>query len=411
MPQNIVVVGAGFAGMWSALGARRLIHLHGGDVSDIQVTVVAPEPTLVIRPRLYEENPGSMSAPLGELFRVTGVKFVQGMVDTIRTEQRELEVVDSAEARSTLTYDRLVLAAGSRLTQPNVPGLREHTFNVDQIEGAECLDTHLKSLVSLPATKARNTVVVAGGGFTGIEIAAELPARLRSILGHDVGVRVVIVERAPKIGHELGPGPRPFIIEALTALGVESKLGSAVASVDSDGVTTAAGERIEALTVIWATGMEANVLTQQITDEKDRQGRLHVDENLRVPSCKDVFAAGDVAFAATDDQGHNAMMSCQHAMPLGRSAGHNAAADLLGVKLLPYSQTKYATCLDLGPWGSVVSEGWDRQVKVAGAVAKPIKQYVNGVLIYPPKPDAAEAFAAADPTMLIPSLTSGLASM
>src|SRR6201999_976423 len=103
---------------------------------------------------------------------------------------------------------------------------------------------------------------------------------------------------------------------------------------------------------------------------RDAVGRLHVDRNLKVVGHTDVYATGDVAYAATDDLGNHTMMSCQHAMNLGRSAGHNVAAGLLGVEPIPYSQPKYVTCLDLGPWGAVYTEGWEREVKMSGAQAK-----------------------------------------
>jgi NADH dehydrogenase len=82
---------------------------------------------------------------------------------------------------------------------------------------------------------------------------------------------------------------------------------------------------------------------------------------------------------------------------VGRSAGHNAAADLLGIPTIPYDQVNYVTCLDLGH-GAVYTEGWDRQVKLVGAEAKTLKQQINTKWIYPPRPHRAEAFAAADPT-------------
>ncbi|KAE8376378.1 hypothetical protein BDV26DRAFT_235643 [Aspergillus bertholletiae] len=395
--QRIVVIGTGFAGMWSALAARRLIDLHGGKATGIEVTVVSPEPTLVIRPRLYESGAKNMSAALGDLFRVTGIQYVQGTVETICTPERLVKVVDQDGVRSDLAYDRLVLAAGSRLRRPNIPGLREHAFSIDQIGEAAEFEAHLHSLASRPPSPARNTVVVGGGGFTGIEIAAELPQRLRSIFGQDTDVRVVIIEKATEIGPELGANPRPVIVQALTEQGVEMKLGAAIMSVDDKGVVTTSGERIESLSVLWTAGVEASPLTQQIPGMKDGCGRLHVDEDLRALSAKDIFVAGDTALAKTDGNGNYSMMSCQHASRLGRFAGHNAAADLLNAATKPYSQPMYVTCLDLGPWGAVVTEGWERTVKCKASVAKPIKESINRVVIYPPIADRAEAFAAANP--------------
>jgi NADH dehydrogenase len=400
MLQRIVVVGSGFAGMWSALAARRVISSSNEDRGkELEVVVIAPEARLVMRPRLYEANPESMSAPLEDLFQVAGVQFVQGTVESIFADTHDLVFVDTAGTRVHYAYDRLIMAAGSRLQRPNIPGLRDHTFDVDQMESAIRLDTHLKLLASITPSKARDTVVVCGGGFTGIELATELPQRLRAVLGDSPDVRIIIVERECAIGPELGPNPRPTIVQALKDLGVETKLGTSVTQIDAEGVTLSTGERIETLTAIWTAGMVANQLNQQIPGDKDQAGRLRVDSYLRTLSVKDVFATGDAAVAATDDEGNLTLMSCQHAMPLGTAAGYNAAADLLGLAMAPYSQPYYGTCLDLGPFGAVVGEGWERKVIFKGSGAKPIKQFINGTLIYPPEASLAEAFGGADPAV------------
>lgn len=393
-------------GLWSALAARRFITNSDSEkASRIEVVVIAPKDELVMRPRLYETEPGSKSASLTDLFAATGIRFIKGTVNTINSADREVGFVDHAGVQSSVSYDRLIMAAGSRLVRPNIAGLNEHAFSVDSIEDAVQLDQHLQGLAEVAPSPARNTVVVCGGGFTGIEAAAELPSRLRAILGDDADIRVVVVERADAIGPDLGPGPRPVITEALEGLGVETKLGAAVTGIDAGSVTTAAGERIETLTAIWIGGMAANPLTQQIPGEKDSLGRLTTGRDLRVAASPDVFATGDTASADTGDDGHHrALMSCQHAMILGRTAGNNAAADLLGSPLTPYTQETYGTCLDLGPAGAVVTSGWDRNVVLTGGEAKKVKQWVNGVLIYPPKADAKEALALADPAWVAPSL-------
>jgi NADH dehydrogenase len=394
--RRIVIIGAGFAGMWSALGAARVLDTAGRS-SEVEIVLIAPEPFLHMRPRFYEVGAAQMKAPLTPLLAAVGIRFAAGRVEHIRTGRNEVDIVGVDGARSTIAYDKLVLAAGSRLFRPAIAGLHEHAFSVDQLEDAAVLETHLAGLTRFADSPARNTVVVAGGGFTGIETAAEMPARLRSILGEQTAVRVIVVEQADAIGPDLGAGPRPVIMQALDALGVETRLGAAVTAIDPDGVTTSAGERIDAKTVIWTAGLRASELTQQIPGTRDRMGRLHVDGELRVEGVADVFATGDVAYAATDDAGHHAMMSCQHALGLGRFAGHNVAADLLGLPLRAYRQPRYTTCLDLGPWGAVLTQGWDRDVRLTGAEAKAVKQMINGKLIYPPPADRREALAAADP--------------
>jgi NADH:ubiquinone reductase (H+-translocating) len=400
MGQRIVVVGAGFAGVWSALGAKRLLtsNLEKGG-REIEVVVIAPEARLVIRPRLYEAEPAGMRVPLEDLFRVAGVEFIQGTILSILSDKHEVVCMDPVGTRSIFSYDKLILAAGSRLQRPEIPGLHKFSFDIDQLETATKLEAHLKSLSSINPSMARNTVVVCGGGFTGIELAAELPERLRKILGQDADVRVILVERGEMIGPELGPNPRPVIVQALNDLGVEMKLGAAVTAVDADGVILGTGERLETLTAVWTAGVVANELNKLVPGEKDKFGRLHVDGYLRTLSVRDIFATGDAAFAATDDEGNFNMMSCQHAMPLGTIAGNNAAADLLGIDKITYRQPDYVTCLDLGSFGAVFCEGWDRKVTHHGPEAKAMKHFINRTLIYPPKADPAEIFTGADPAV------------
>lgn len=395
MKQHILVIGAGFGGMWTALSATRLFDLH--DHNGVEVTVLAPQAELRVRPRFYEPNAHQLAAPLGELFDAVGVKFIKGAAETIDVQQKSVGYTDASGTRQTLSYDKLVLASGSRLAQSSTPGVTEHAFDVDQIEQAVRLENHLKSLANQPESKARNTVVVAGGGFTGIETATEMTTRLRDILGASADIEVIIIDRGEKVGASMGAEISQSIAEASTELGVKWRLKSSVVAVDENGVTLADGQRIEASTVVWTTGVRASSLTEQIPAERDGQGRLHVDSHLKVIGQDDIFATGDVAYAACDDIGNFAMMTCQHAISLGRHAGNNVAAQILGVDPTPYSQPKYVTCLDLGAWGAVYTEGWDRQVKLVKQEGKELKTQINTVWIYPPAADRASALAAADP--------------
>ena len=398
MKQHILVIGAGFGGMWTAVSATRLFNIH--DRNDVEVTVLAPQAELRVRPRFYEPNAHQLAAPIGDLLDAVGVKFVKGTADSIDVVQKRVGYIDASGAKQVYSYDKLVLATGSRLAIPPTSGVVEHAFDVDQIEQAVRLENHLKSLASLPESKSRNTVVVAGGGFTGIETATEMTARLRTILGEQADIDVIIVDRGDRIGGSMGEEIAKSIEEASIETGVKWHLKASVESVDANGVNLSDGQRIEAQTVVWTTGVRASSLTEQIPAERDHLGRLHVDSHLKVIGQDDIFATGDVAYAASDDIGNHALMTCQHAIMLGRYAGNNVAAQILGVDALPYSQPKYVTCLDLGAWGAVYTEGWDRQVKLVRQEGKNLKTQINTVWIYPPAANREAAWAAADP--LIP---------
>lgn len=394
---RLVIIGAGFAGMYAALSSARLRDIRGVSFKELEIVLVAPEPTLVVRPRLYEPNPKALTAPLQDVLKAIDVVYMQGRAHAIDPRSRVVEIITGKGANNSLSYDRLVVATGSRLFRPNIPGLSEHAFSVDQLDDAIALDRHLHDLADRPAMNGRDTVVVAGGGFTGIETATEMPARLRNILGKDSKPRVVIVERKSAVAHDMGAGPRPVIEEALNKLGVETRVGVGVMAIDKSGVTLSDGERIESETVIWTAGMRAAPLTAQIPGERDNLGRLLVDRHLRVPGVDGVFATGDAAKAASDDIGNYALMSCQHATRMGAFAGNNAAAELLGLPTKPYHQEGYATCLDLGEAGAIFTLGWDRKLKLVGTEAKQTKQQINTVWIYPPRAERAAALASADP--------------
>ncbi|MEN5036938.1 NAD(P)/FAD-dependent oxidoreductase [Pseudomonas sp. TWI929] len=399
MKSNILIIGAGFAGVWSALSAARL--LDQAQRADLSISVLAPQPELRIRPRFYEADVHGMKAPLGDLFEAVGIHFIPGNASSIDTQERSVSYTDAQGQPQQIGYDRLILAAGSQVARPAVPGLAEHTFDVDQMESAMRLEQHLVGLAARPASPARNTVVVCGGGFTGIETATEMPARLRAILGADTALRVVVVDRGAQVGAALGAGITPSIVAACEQAGVEWLAGASVVAVDAGGVTLDNGDYIASNTVVWTVGVKASPLTAQVGGERDNFGRLKVDSHLKVLGQEHVYATGDTAWAAVDDLGNHALMTCQHAIPMGRHSGNNAAADLLGLQPVPYRQPKYVTCLDLGDWGAAFSEGWERELKLHGQEGKDLKRQINSVWIYPPAADRALALAAADPMIAI----------
>ncbi|MBH2927088.1 FAD-dependent oxidoreductase [Serratia ureilytica] len=400
MTQKIVIAGSGFAGFWAAVSAMRAITLAGKH-DDIEVLMVSPTPTVTIRPRLYEAVLDNMNPDISAQLTAVGARHLAGTVERIDAAAKTLRVAPAVGEPLELAYDRLVWATGSRLSVPAVPGFAEYGFNVDTLESAQRLGAHIKALAAKPSTPARNTAVVVGAGLTGLESAAEMPQRLRDALGKNENVRVVIVDSAPEVGAGMGAEPGAGIRQALAECGVEARAGLRVSAIDAEGVMLSNGERIAANTVILAAGVRAHPLTEQIPGERDANGRVIGDAFLRAPAAAGIFVTGDTVKAATDDLGNHNLMTCQHAMSLGRVAGHNAAAELVGLPTHPYSQPKYVTCLDLGPWGALYTEGWQRQVRFTRQEGKKIKQEINTQWIYPPAADREALFAVANPDFVI----------
>jgi NADH dehydrogenase len=273
--------------------------------------------------------------------------------------------------------------------------VRQFAFDIDTYDSAVKLSEHLNRLAAGPSAPESASVAVVGAGLTGIELASELPARLSAIFAdRDVAPRVVLIDHNPWVGSNMGESARPVIEAALAQNGVETVTGVRVAGVDDHGVTPSSGERIPAQTVVWCAGMQASPLAAMLPVEHDRQGRLLVDDYLRVTGVSGVFAAGDIAAARMDDD-HMSVMSCQHSRPMGRYAGYNVVSDLLGEPMLALRIPWYVTVLDLGPAGAVYTEGWDRQVHARGAEAKATKQVINTQRIYPPVDGGRDALLAA----------------
>ncbi|KAB1912184.1 NAD(P)/FAD-dependent oxidoreductase [Micromonospora sp. AMSO31t] len=362
---HVVIIGGGFAGVWSAAGAAL-----GRGEADLRITLIAPSEHLVLRPRLYEPEPDLAKVELSRILEPIGVEHLRASVSTIDIDRRVV-VADGEE----IGYDRLVLAAGSKLVQPrDLPGV-ERLFDIDTLDGARRLTEHLRDREDFSA-------VVVGAGFVGLEAATALAAR----------GRVLLVDRSAVVGDQLGPGPREEIEAALDELGVERRLGTTLTEVGDGHAVLSDGTKVEADAVVWCVGFRASELTRQISDELDHLGRVPVDQQLR--ALPEVFVAGDTAAAAFDAE-HTVMQACQHATPLGKVAGYNAAADLLDVPLRDFTPGPYVTCLDLGGAGAIFTRGWDRRVMASGAAGADVKKRINDH-IHPPVDDAQRILAAAD---------------
>jgi len=397
---RILVLGAGFAGLWAAIGAARKLDEIGTRAGGTEIVVVDRNPYHNIRVRNYEVDLADVAIPLGEVLDPIGVKHLTAQVETIDTAKQEVAVA-TAGGRQLLAYDRLVLALGSELARPDIPGLASSGFDVDTYAGATRLNAHIAARAARSTSPGRSTVVVVGAGLTGIEVAAEMGPKLVRALPADAH-RVVLVDHNRVLGAALGDDAGPAVCQALSALGVETRLGSMVTAVDADSITLAGGETIPAQTIVWCAGMRANPLAAALPATRDRLGRIAVDPCMRVAGLDNVFAAGDVAFSRVDGV-HATVMSCQFARPMGRFAGHNVVADLFGQPALALHIGWYVTVLDLGSWGALYTVGWDRQLLSSGHAAKVIKQTINQKRIYPPRTGIrAEILAAAAPIVQAP---------
>jgi len=385
---RIVIVGGGFAGFWAAVAARRVAPAR------VDVALVSRAPVLEMRPRLYEAQPERLQVDLVPLLEKVGIEFVQGNATGLDPAEGTLLVRDRAVVR----YGRLVVATGSTLCRPGIPGAFR-AFSIDTVQDAIAFDRRLAELARRNVAPA---IAVVGAGFTGIELALELRDRIRryGAFANAESARILLFDRADVVGPELGAGPRPVIEAALAAARIELRLASTIVAIQPETLVLGSGEMIAIDAAVLTTGMTAAAFVRNISGERDELGRVRVDQSLRSPAAPRIFVAGDAA-AVDDGGGHTVLQSCQHALQLGRFAGENAARDLMGLPLIPYKQPPYVTCLDLGRSGAVFTRGWQRTVELTGAEAKAVKKRINTEVIYPPAMATREellALSSAAPT-------------
>lgn len=405
---DVLVLGGGFAGFWAALAARAVARAHGRPA--LRVALVSREPVLQLRPRLYEAHPESLAVPLPPLLQRAGVDFHEGEVTALDAGARAVTLADGRR----LSGRSLVVTTGSRMRRPRFEGAA-HAHSIDTQAEAIALD---RRLAEIARSEAEPRLAVVGAGFTGIELVLELRDRLALPGGAPVGerARLVLVDAAADPGQRIGRAAWSVVAEALAQARVELCLGARVQGLRAGTLALDDGRSWPAHAVVLATGMEAAPVAQWVPGAHDATGRLRVDAFLRVPGAGDegpagrraqrpggsrhggprdggIWAAGDAA-VADDGSGHDTVASCQHALQSGRAAGANAARALLGEAPVPFRARPYVTCLDLGRYGALFTQGHAREVVRQGAAAKATKQHINRVVIHPPQAASAEELLA-----------------
>src|SRR5260370_41629918 len=163
--RRILVLGGGFAGLWSAVGAARKLNQLGVGSNDVAITLVNRDPYHCIRVRNYEIDLRPVRVRLDDVLEPVGIQRIEGEVVDVDVQRQEVRVKLAASADlATLGYDRLVFALGSELNRPNIPGFAEHAFDVDTYGGGASLKSHPQALPKQSAPpRPKNRVFVGTG--------------------------------------------------------------------------------------------------------------------------------------------------------------------------------------------------------------------------------------------------------
>ncbi|MFF5476528.1 FAD-dependent oxidoreductase [Streptomyces sp. NPDC012935] len=354
---RIVIVGAGFAGYRAARTLSRITRRHA------DITLLNPTDYFLYLPLLPQVAAGILE-PRRVTVSLSGtlrhVRLVLGEADAIDLDGHTVQYTGPEGDVGTLSYDRLILAAGSVNKLLPIPGVAEHAHGFRGLPEALYLRDHVTRQVELAATAddpkscaARCTFVVVGAGYTGTEVAAQgqlfTDSQVRKHpLRTGMRPRWLLLDIADRVLPELDERLSRTADRVLRQRGVDVRMGTSVKEATHNGVVLSDGSFVDTRTLVWCVGVRPDPLAESLELPMEK-GRLLVDPHLQVPGRPEVFAAGDAAAVPDlEKPGEYTPMTAQHAWRQGRTVGQNVAASLGMGERRAYRHRDMGFVVDLG---------------------------------------------------------------
>jgi NADH dehydrogenase len=360
--KRILVVGAGFGGLYAAMNLRRALDLG------YRVTVVNPENFMQYQPFLPEVasgtiDPRAVVVPLRRVLRRCEV--VIGEVERVDHDARSARARLADGSTTELAYDIVVLAPGSWARVLPIPGLAEHGVGFKTVQEAIWLRNRVLSRLDVAAEtddparrRAALTFVFVGGGYAGVEALGELEDLARDALASYPDVpasemRWVLVEAAGAILPELGADLASYATEILRERGIEVLLNTRLASAEGGRIELSDGQSFDADTLVWTAGVKPSPLAAESGLPVDESGRIRTDAYLRVEALEDAWAAGDAAAVPDAWTGGPMPPTAQHGMRQGKALARNLVATLEGRRPEPFDYRGIGSVCSLGRYKGV----------------------------------------------------------
>ncbi len=300
--KQIVVLGGGYAGVHAAKTLHKAFKKHQDKV---EITLIDKNRHHILMTELHEVagnrvEEDSVKISFDRIFSGKMVNVVQDTIVDIDFKNQRLK-----GERASYAYDQLIIGTGATTADFNIPGVKEHAFYLWSLEDALRIRCHIEQIVKEASREADAekrkqmlTFVVAGGGFTGIELVGELIEWL-PILCEENGIdfkkegRLISAEALGSILNMLPEKPRAKAVKYLEKKGVEIKLNSLITQVDADGFTTKNGEVIKTKTLVWTCGVRGTEFCEKLPLTDGKIGRKLVNEYMQSPDYQNVHLVGD----------------------------------------------------------------------------------------------------------------------
>ena len=303
---HVVIVGAGFGGLWTARNLRK---------APVRITLLDSNNYHLFQPLLYQVATAGL-APSDIAWPVRNVLSRQRNATVLMDKATGIDTAakEVLTANGRLPFDYLVLATGSEPAWFGHDEWKQYAPGLKSIDDATSIRRRILLAFEQAETTAEAdlrqrllTFIVIGGGPTGVELAgtiAELAQRalLRDFRRIDPSeARIVLVEAGPRVLSSFGQRSSDYALRELKALGIEVRLESSVTACTAEGITVG-NEVIRSATVLWAAGVRATPVGQWLGVPVDRAGRVPVAPDLSVPGLPDVYVIGDAATLKTNDK-------------------------------------------------------------------------------------------------------------
>ncbi|WP_134704016.1 NAD(P)/FAD-dependent oxidoreductase [Ammoniphilus sp. YIM 78166] len=330
MSTKIVILGAGYGGIMTAVKLQKMLNYN-----EAQVTLVNKHNYHYLTTWLHEPAAGTLHhdncrIDIDTVIDKNKINFVKGTVESIQPEQCTVSLADG----TSIDYDYLVVGLGSEPETFGIQGLKEHAFSIRSINSVRMIKEHIEYMFSRFRNEPNRTdfltFIVGGAGFTGIEFVGELADRIPELCKEfDVDpslVRIYNIEAAPTALPGFDPELVDYAMNILRDKGVTFKINTPIKECNPDGVILADGEEIKAGTIVWTGGVRGNSIIEKSGFEVMR-GRVKVDDYLRAPGHDNVFIVGDGALIFNEENGRPYPPTAQIAM----QQGDNLAANLVSI--------------------------------------------------------------------------------
>ncbi len=359
----ILIVGGGYVGLYTALRLQRKLSRGRAEI-----VVVDPQPHMTYQPFLPEAAAGSVEprhvvVPLRRTLR--HCRVITGAVTGLSHAEKRARIAPVEGQQFDLSYDVLVMAAGSVARTLPIPGLAEHGIGFKNVGEAIYLRNHVLAKLDAasstddPAVRARAlTFTFVGGGYAGIEALAELEDMARYAVEHyyprlsPTDMRWVLVEATGRILPEVDLDMAAWTVKQLAARDMEVRLNTRLESISDGGVVTLGdGEVFASDTLVWTAGSKPSPLLASTDLPLDERGRVRCEATLQVVGQPDAWSAGDLAAVpdlTKNEPGATTAPNAQHAVRQARRLADNIVAVLAGEEPTPYRHAYAGSVASLG---------------------------------------------------------------